>query len=327
MVVSAPPTLERNELVNETPRLDVAAAFELRSAELVRSAERAAGDDDASALLELRVAARRLRAAVELFESALPKRLHRRASKALKRLSRIGARAGDVQHVLLAEAHTASADLAEKATIEHVLEQVDAERAATRPSLLQKIESIGAAHVAAVLERLAEKAAAEARPKRRARRIFKIFDGLIDDAFAALPDRTALESPDALERAHTSVRALRYALEALVPSLGNVAELVRPIAELEQALGTLLDRSELLSMLDEQRASLVRNSRSVLADQIARLVERTRGQNRALGDRAVTLAQKLDRERLIAELRSALGVKPKGRNGQEHDDADSGNGN
>ena len=325
MVASAPSTLEHNELVNETPRLDAAAAFELRSAELVRSAERAAGENDASALLELRIAARRLRAAVELFKPSLPKRLHRRARKALKRLSRIGARAGDVQHVLLAEAHTASADLAEKAAIEYVLEQVDGARSASRPSLLQKLDDIGPGHVAAVLERLAEKAAADDRPKRRARRAFKMLDGLIDDAFASLPDRTALESPDALERAHTSVRALRYALEAIVPSLGGVAELVRPIGELEQALGTLLDRSELLSMLDEQRAELVRHSRNVLADQIARLVERTRGQNRALGDRAVTLAQQLDRERLTAELRSTLGVKPKGRNGHEHPDGDDSN--
>src|SRR5262245_50899181 len=159
MVVSAPSTLEHNESVNETPRLDVSAAFELRSAELVRSAERAVGEDDASALLELRIAARRLRAAVELFKPALPKRLRRRARKALKHLSRIGARSGDVQHVLLAEAHTASADLAEKATIEHVLEQIDGERAASRPGLLQKLDNIGPSHVAAVLERLAEKAA------------------------------------------------------------------------------------------------------------------------------------------------------------------------
>jgi len=324
MVVSAPSTLEHNEPVNETPRLDVSAAFELRSAELVRSAERAAGENDASALLELRVAARRLRAAVELFQPAFPNRLRKRARKALKRLSRIGVRTGDVQHVLLAEAHTASTDLAEKATIEHVLEQIDGERAAQRSSLLEKIEDIGPAHVAALLERLAAKAAGDDRPKRRARRAFKLFDGLIDDAFAALPDRTALESADALKRAHSAVRALRYSLEAVVPSLQDVADLVRPIAELEQVLGTLLDRSELLSMLDEQRAELVRNGRNVLGDQIARLVERTRGQSRALGERAVALAQQLDRERLSLDLRSALGVKPKGRNGHEPPADDNG---
>lgn len=317
MALSSNPALDATE--TPRPELDIGGAFELRAAELVRSAERILADDDAAAALELRLAARRLRSALDLYRDDFSPRLYKRARKALKRLMRIEAREWDAHHELLSEAHAAAANEAEKAAIEHVLECVDSERASLREELLDELDDVSPARLAALLQRLADDASESGHPKRRGKRVFKQIRDAIEDALDALPDRSAVDAPESLRHAYAAIRELRHALEAIELSVSGVASLSAPVKDLEQALGSLHDRAELVGMLEEHRAQLARGSRHVLAEQLGHLIERLREQGRALADRSFGLVHRLDRERMATELRALLGLKPEQSNGDGSD--------
>jgi len=107
-----------------------AAAVETRSREVFAYAQRVRERGSAEDVHDMRVATRRLRAALEVFASCFPRKRHRQALKDVKRLaSALGARReADVAVERLHELEQAFHD-ADRAGLRSLLTAVEAERA------------------------------------------------------------------------------------------------------------------------------------------------------------------------------------------------------
>jgi CHAD domain-containing protein len=118
-----------------------------RGPELLATVEAARQGDDIEALHDLRVAARRLRAVLEVYEQALPAKAHRRALKLVKATGDASnaARDLDVQIAFLQDfaAQAAAADRAGVQNLVRELERLRAEAAAALHPALDRLDRAG----------------------------------------------------------------------------------------------------------------------------------------------------------------------------------------
>jgi len=278
---------------------------------LQRSAERLSESSDAEAVHELRGAARRLRSALKLYESSFPKRLQRRSSKALKRLARVpdSLRTWDSHHELLIRLYESATDALEKAALEHVLEQVDEQRASRRDELLDELEDLDLPRLTATLERLTKSTRGGKGGKRRLREASKVIEKLIAGV-GELPDQPFDSSVEDAQRARAALRRLRHALEVSEPSIEGLSPIAEPVKELEQLLGDGLDRSRTLLLLEERRAQLTSSERKLLTDGLSHTIDRLMQERAGLAERFERLIRSFDGKKLAADVRTALGLEP-----------------
>ena len=129
----------------------------VRARELVERVPGVRSGDDIEHLHDLRVAARRLRAVLEVFEGAFPRKRHRAALKAVKQhTERMGdARDLDVQIAFLTQFLDAAAP-AERPGVEWLVATLQAERATAYGRIDPDLDALERPDFLALVDRLAD---------------------------------------------------------------------------------------------------------------------------------------------------------------------------
>ena len=282
-------------------------------AQLLEAAERVQASADPDAVHQLRTSARKLRASLKVYGAAFPKQLAARARKSVKHVARAldDARIWDGHRELLQRVYAASNRQDEKAAVEYVLETVDDRRVDCRKEFLRDLEKVDLVKLGTLLDRLASKAKHGKRNKRRAKDTRKVVMRLVEAALGGIDEARTVEAVEELQRVRTPLRRLGHTLEVLE------LEAVRPVADLEQALGDLILRTRTLKLVDEARGKLADAGRTVLTEGMTRVAGRIGDEQRELRERLSGLRQRIDRDLLTKQLDDALASGE-----ATHDDAD-----
>ncbi len=288
---------------------------------------------DIEAVHDMRVASRRLCAALAVGEAgACGGRGAERVAKAARRVRRaLGApREWDVHAETLGVLEATARDDLERAAIEHALEWVDARRAKKRKRMLKALDRIDVPRLVgrakSLARRLREDAGAGAGDgggdgngdgdgaggggSALAPTALAILEPRAVAAFEARPDVEAGEPPEALHAFRIALKKLRYALELFEPAFreGHDVLLAR-IKALQEILGRHRDRVVLADILGDRRARLEALGREALATGLSRAIDRLAAERRnlflELGDRL----QGFTRDAFLTDCRRGLGLE------------------
>ncbi len=237
---------------------------------IVANEQGARSGDDIEALHAMRVASRRLREALRVFEAYLPARSARRVGKRLRRLTRaLGApREWDVHAQLLASIHAATDRPADRAAIEHVWEFVEDRRTRERERMLKRLDGWDCAGLGRKIGRLVAKLhprheAGDAPPQAA----WAALAPLVDSAFANLATLRAGERPEDLHAMRISVKRLRYAVELLKAAfVSDHRTLVNDLAALQETLGSYRDHMLLEELVSRRLSRLSERGRRTLVE-------------------------------------------------------------
>lgn len=280
-----------------------ARVIETRAAEVGAVLGEHAGNGTAEGVHDRRVAIRRLRTALEVFEPELPKKARgvRRDLKGL--FSALGPRRdADVALELVCglEPSLATADLPGWRGVVAALEaQREASAGALDVEAAQSARA-GAAALAAGADGRGGIVAAKAMRKVAGRRLREVREGL-----AVLDDPT---DADALHDLRITAKRLRYVLEAAEPALGDAAaDGAKAAREVQTLLGDVHDCDVLLPWLRDHRRAL--RAEDVAA---ARLGRRPPHASRYRGVQTVDTHLRARRQALVEEAagrREALAIE------------------
>jgi len=249
---------------------------------------------DVDAVHDQRAATRRLLAALELFERAYGRGQFRELRRPLQRLGR---RLGNVRDtdVMLEEVRSASKDL-EAAELNGFVARLEEQRAAARVVLLDYLDGDAHRRWVARFRRLLEDDAgdhdaeddseAEPEPPSSGRvdpaRVRDLLPALLWNRYgrvSAYQPFVPRASPATLHALRKAGRRLRYGIETFRELFGEeVASLLQPLREMQDALGAMHDAQELVTLLAEF------DSEAGPSDRVQPLIVEERG--RALESRA-----------------------------------------
>jgi len=232
--------------VGDAPDLErVEEGLARRSSELVAAARRVRTGGDPEAIHDLRVATRRLTAALRAWESLMPAKAGRGACDALRRLRRRVGRARELEvHVALAESRRPDAG-ANPRVVDTILERLH-ERLARRrraamkrvsPRRLKRLMGRVEAATAGVRERGRNHPGATAEA-------LAVERGNAERAGVAL--RSAARRPDdvTLHEARLRVKQWRYLLECLEEAMPDAPwQAAEPLRRIQTLLGDIHDRA------------------------------------------------------------------------------------
>jgi CHAD domain-containing protein len=283
-------------------------ALEVR---LARLQELLDGDhwvEDTEQLHQVRVAARRLGAVLELVDAdTYPG--HKGQRRALKGLvdtlglpRELDVHAGHLDNYRV-EARTST----QAAVIEHLLEQVDRSRAKARRTMQKELDRL---HLPD-LRRLLDVPALQ-NPFQTVSLQEAAWTCLEIRAQAALGDLSVLashEDPAALHKARVRIKKLRYAIEALECAFAEPPESVlKGLRALQTTLGEHHDLAALEALLWEAEASLRVRDRPTLCGGVLDLLGDVAEARRACFDRFVSLSLGQDPVAFARLVRPALGL-------------------
>ena len=248
---SAPRSRNRPAPIGATPDPNrLREGFERRAADLAAAARRVRTGADVEAIHDLRVAARRMTAALQVWRDLIPARARRDASRSLRRLRRRLGPARELEvHVALTEAHLPdpgpTARRAERPVVEAILERLRERLARRRRSAMKRVSPrrlrrlLRPLEVAAsgIGDRLRQRPGTGVDAVAAERRI-------AERGTASL--REAVERPDdePLHQARIRIKRWRYALECLAEVIPDGPwRPVEPLRELQGALGDVHDRA------------------------------------------------------------------------------------
>ncbi len=142
-----------------------AAAVEVRAREVFEHADGVLDTGDIERVHDMRVATRRLRAALEVFAACFPKKEHKAALKQVKHLADALGERRDPDVAIESLEHVAG-ELggAERPGIEDLVAELRADQEAGNQAVARALEEAEAAELAERLEALAKAARQEARP-------------------------------------------------------------------------------------------------------------------------------------------------------------------
>jgi len=251
---------------------------------------------DVDAVHDQRAATRRLRAALGLFDRAYGRGQLRELDRPLRRLDR---RLGEVRDtdVMLKEVRSASRDL-DDAELNGFIARLEEHRAAARVVLLQYLDGDTHRRWLARFRRVLEGDAgdqeaidddqteAEPEPASSGRiepaRVRDVLPALLWNRYgrvSAYQPAVPGASSETLHALRKDGRRLRYSLEAFRELFGDeLAPLLQPLRQMQDALGTMHDAQELVSLLTEFERQ------SGPSDRVQPLIVEERG--RALESRA-----------------------------------------
>jgi CHAD domain-containing protein len=137
-------------------RAAAAATVETRAAEVFEQSENVLDTGDIERVHDMRVATRRLRAAMEIFEQCFPKKEFRRTLRDVKRLADVlGERRDPDVHIAELERIAAALTRDDAAGIRSLEEELRAEQAAGNEALRAMLREIDESHLRGRLEALA----------------------------------------------------------------------------------------------------------------------------------------------------------------------------
>jgi CHAD domain-containing protein len=240
-----------------------------RLGQLVATIDFAEQDDQVEALHDLRVASRRLRAFVMLFEPLLDPPIVTHVGKPLRRVTRAAGelRDLDVQSKLIEERVAAQSTDAARAALEHLLERVHARRDAVQADARKKLRKVRPSDVSVgVAAALGEVVARIPVSSAEAAKVaWTLLEPLVDDMEARDHAVGHDAPPDALHHLRISIKKLRYALELVAPLLGDAQrELIKRAESLQELLGTHHDLVVISGLMDDEQKKLEENGRKTL---------------------------------------------------------------
>jgi CHAD domain-containing protein len=227
--------------------------FERRATEFAAAARRVRTGSDPEAIHDLRVATRRLNAALRVWQEFIPPRARRAARRGLRRIRRRIGEARELEvHVALLEDRLSAGSAPGRPMAQNLLERLRERLARRRRSAARRVSP---RRLKRVLRRV-ETAGAGLRSRRPGGPgappvALDVERRLAEQAAAAL--RSASEHPDdvALHEARVRVKKWRYALECLEETFpGTGRPPVRPLRRIQGELGVAHDRALLRELLE-----------------------------------------------------------------------------
>lgn len=269
-------------------------------------------EETTESLHDMRVASRRLRAALRVFQPYLPARAARRCAKRVRRLTRgLGAsREWDVHAETLARLHAATVRPAELAAIEHVMELVDARRMQERRSLTDVLQHCDLKRLGKQLRRVTDRVrldATDAHPRETA---WETLEPMIRAAFEALPRLRERESAEELHLQRIAVKRLRYAVELLEPLFTTgAADTLARLKRIQETLGRHHDHVVLEELLVRILSRLTDHGRRTLAEGLVGAIDRLRVERREKYDEYLRVTQDITTDCILNEVRVGLNVQ------------------
>jgi CHAD domain-containing protein len=277
------------------------------------------GGHEAETVRQMRVASRRLRTFVELFEPRLPPKLARRLRRTLRSVTRaLGPlRDWDVYFDAL-QARLMGADGGQAAAIEHVLVDIARQRDEARRAARAALEDVDRARLHGDLDRAVGtvigpyvQMSVEAKTDAWS---------LLRPRVEALVGRVA-EVGDLCDRqkvhgVRIAAKRLRYAYELLGPAFDDPRRAREPLKRVQRVIGDARDRQLLVDFLECHRSALHGQGRPHLASGLMPLLATLATEALEADARIPEAMTHLDR-RLPARTRAALGALPVALVGEE----------
>ncbi len=243
--------------------------------------------DPVEALHDLRVASRRLRAFVNVFEPLLDPQMERRAKRPLRRITRSlrGVRDWDVQIGLIRERHgRATADI-ERIALEDLAAAAAAQRKREARLARKRLRRLRISDLnfalCAILGRTVTRLPPPGAPTLRL--VGQLLEPFVDAESMQRPPNDGLEHAQALHQLRIRFKKLRYALELFEPALGDAFEpLYTPVENQQELLGRHRDLVVLTEIMQARRRDLEQDDRSTLAQALATLEQQLAAERQAL---------------------------------------------
>jgi CHAD domain-containing protein len=285
-------------------------ALEVRLARLLELLNDPHWPEDMEQLHQVRVAARRLGAVLDLVDpEAYPgHKGQRRALKAL--VDTLGLpRELDVHAGYLRTHHLDVRTPTQAAVIEHLLEQVDRSRAKARRTMAKELHRLHLPDLRHLLEVPALQNPFQSTTLQEA-----AWGCLEARASSALGDLSALaahEDPSALHKARVRIKKLRYAVEALESAFAESPEpVLKELRALQTALGEHHDLATLEALLWEAEAELRLRDRATLCGGVLDLLGDVAETRRTVFERFAALARDQGPAAFARAIRPGLGLPP-----------------
>lgn len=283
-------------------------ALEVRLARLQELLAVEGWAEDMEQLHQVRVAARRLGAVLDLVDAeAYPgHKSRRRALKALVDLlgqpRELDVHADHLRHLAPGPELPAQA-----AVLEHLLEGLDRARAKARRGMREGLERLKLPDLRRLLE--VPSLPHPFQPTSLQEAAWACLEPRAARALGGLADLAAQEDPAALHKTRVRIKKLRYALEALEGAFAEHPEAVlKGLRTLQTTLGEHHDLAALEALLWETEGHLRDRGRAVLCAGVLELLGEVAEARRAAFDRFVASAGDLDADRFAERVRPALGL-------------------
>ncbi|MDZ7290875.1 MAG: CHAD domain-containing protein [candidate division KSB1 bacterium] len=246
------------------PRLCARQLILERVVELVKHEAGTRSGEDIEALHDMRVASRRLRAALEIFEFCFPPKAYQRLYQQVRRVTRALGRArnADVAVDYFSTLLTDSDDLFEQFALQDVLRRLARKKTRCRARMQNELDKVQPASFSARFEKIFDAAAQTpcARPRgpRTARQLARrLLTQRLQEVFARQRVITGEENIQELHNLRIAVKKLRYVLESLDFAAGeNLKENLRFFKKLQTVLGDLHDRDVFLEIIRKRVSKL-----------------------------------------------------------------------
>ncbi len=285
-------------------------ALEVRLARLQELLENDLWSEDSEQLHQVRVAARRLGAVLDLVDAEIypGHKGHRRALKNLVDILGL-TRELDVHAGHLSTYHQEARTPTQAAVIEHLLDLVDRGRAKARRTMNKKLERLRLPDLRRLLEVPALRNPFQ--PISLQEAAWACLEPRSEAALGDLASLAAHEDPLALHKTRVRIKKLRYAIEALESAFAECPESVlRDLRGLQTALGDHHDLATLEALLWDMEGKLRLRGHLTLCGGVLDLLGDVAETRRAAFDRFVTLAQGQDHGAFARAVRPALGLSP-----------------
>jgi CHAD domain-containing protein len=264
--------------------------------------------EDIEQLHQVRVAARRLGAVLDLVDpEAYPG--HRGQRRALRGLvDTLGLpRELDVHAEHLKARHLEARTPVQGAVIEHLLEQVDRGRAKARRTMEKELDRLRLPDLKRLLDVPSLPNPFQATTLQEA--AWACLEPRAVTALGGLAALSAHEDPAALHKTRVRIKKLRYAIEALESAFGEAPEpLLKGLRTLQGILGEHHDLAALEALLWEAEVGLRARGRAALCAGVIDLLGDVAEARREAFDRFVALAQGQAPATFARAARPALGL-------------------
>jgi len=239
-----------------------------RVAELVKHEAGTRAGEDIEVLHDMRVASRRLREALEIFQFCFPPKTYTRLYERVRRITRaLGqARNADVAVDYFSKLLVDNHDLIEQVALQDILRRLARQQTRRRAEMQRELDKVRPTELLSRFEKTFEKLALIAASRQRGPRAAlqlarRLFSQRLREVFACRRLITAGTDAEALHNLRIAVKKLRYALETLDFAAGEpVKENVKFFKGLQTTLGDLHDRDVFWEIIQKRAAKLKKQS-------------------------------------------------------------------
>jgi CHAD domain-containing protein len=269
--------LQNNDVVESTPdlltpqlspRLCARPLLLERIRELVKHEGGTRAGEDIEALHDMRVASRRLREALEIFQFCFPPKIYNRLYERVRRITRaLGqARNADVAVDFFIKLLAESLELIEQISLQDILRRLAKQQARRRAEMQNELDKVQPASLAPRFEKAFDHLATIPLSRQRGSRTAlqlarRLLAPRLREVFACRRLIKDENDAEGLHNLRIAVKKLRYAIETLDFAAGeHVKENLKFFKKLQTVLGELHDRDVFLEITQQRLDKLQKQS-------------------------------------------------------------------